>query len=494
MTDVECVACGARDVHEVAAWPMREPSRAFACRGCGVLFAWPQASSDRGDAPAAKQKPDAATAIAAAVARHFPSGNVPADLAILDRMLHREPRPLDSLRDIAAALPAGGYCVVSVPRLDALAQHRDPGFCLDGRRNLVAFTEASLRGLLARAGLDHVATLNELDHVLTKGRPLRLYLLARKVDAPRAEPNPAAALGPVVAAMEALRREASETVRCPACDGERTRIIERWRLTGGAHAAACDDCGLLFVHPQPTPEELTAHYTPEGYGAWKASGVDKEWAVQPAERRIKQRPPGLFHALEKYFPTLDARGAKLLDFGCGPGAWLDRFKRRGWDTYGIEPCTDAAFDRHTRVPAVPSEPQFDLVFLYHVLEHLPRPLDTLRELAGALRAGGHLFVSVPRLDALPIHHEVGYCLQPLHHIVAFTDACLRGLLVRAGLEVVASLSDLPHAFDNGLPTKLQVLARKPEPGAAVPSASANPAEALEPVIDAYLAAVRRKRA
>jgi SAM-dependent methyltransferase len=459
-----------------------------------VLFAHPQQPADPVDPPPGKQKADAAPAIAAAAEAYLPAGNRADGVRIVDRVLQRMAHPLAALREIAAAMPSGGCCVVSVPRLDTLAQHRDPGFCLDGRKNLVAFTEPALRGLLARAGLEHVATLNELDRTLTRGRPLRLHVLARKVERPRAQPDPAAALEPVIAAMEALRLEASIDVHCPACDSDRTHVIERWRLTGGAHATSCDECGLLFVHPQPTAEALAAHYTPEGYGAWKASGVDKEWAVEPAERRIKQRPPGLFHALDAYFPTLDARGARLLDFGCGPGAWLDRFKRRGWDTYGIEPCTDAAFDRHKQLTAVPSQPEFDLVFLYHVLEHLPRPLDTLRELAGALRTGGYLFVSVPRLDALSIHHEVGYCLQPLHHIVAFTDACLRGLLARAGLEVVASLSDLPHAFDNGLPTKLQVLARKPVPGTVLFSAPANLADALEPVIDAYLAAVRRKRA
>jgi SAM-dependent methyltransferase len=148
----------------------------------------------------------------------------------------------------------------------------------------------------------------------------------------------------------------------------------------------------------------------------------------------------------------------VLDFGCGSGAWLNELQDRGWVTYGIEPSTDLAFDRHARLLSIPTQAQFQFVIAYHVLEHLPRPLDTLHHLAQALCSGGHCFISVPRLDGLAAHGKMHYCLQKHNHIVAFTEACMRGLLARAGLETLTSL----HCLDRPdvPPHRLRLLARK----------------------------------
>ena len=264
--------------------------------------------------------------------------------------------------------------------------------------------------------------------------------------------------------------------------------IEQWRLSKkGASAAACLDCGLLFIDPQPSQEALDMLYTPDEYLEWKAGRLTGDWTPQRRESRSprRRRTPAIFTALDRFLPvTAAAAGSRVLDFGCGPGTWLDSFQDHGWDTYGIEPCTDTAFVRPKRLVAAPSEPQFDLVFLYHVLEHLPRPLETLREIGQALLPGGYCFVSVPRLDTLAVHCNPKYCLCPPHHIVASTEACLRGLLARAGLEVVAAFHDHASALKKGVPTKLQLLARKT---AMPPALQPDPAAALDPVIDAFIA-------
>lgn len=272
----------------------------------------------------------------------------------------------------------------------------------------------------------------------------------------------------------------AEIIECAACSGRHVEVVEQWRLGKDHHAVACLDCGLLFVHPQPPQEVLTAYYAPEG--GWQASREDK--SPRPPQTRTKGAAPAMMAALDKHFlASTPASGAKVLDFGCGTGTWLNTFQDHGWDTYGIEPSSDAAFVRHKRLAAIPTEPLFDLVLAYHVLEHLPRPLDTLRELEGALRPEGFCLVSVPRLDALSIHRDIKYCLHRRNHIVAFTEACLRGLCARAGLEVVAALHELDERFSKGQPIRMRLLARK----VATPAAEPDPASALKPVIEAFVA-------
>jgi len=547
---VECAACGGRDVYVVEQWPVRKGARGFACRTCGALFVQPfplqapsapKVTAAGSSAPSVPAKKGAAGALIAsldrffaasqprsgarvldlacgsggwlnafqdhgwdtagidtsadtAFARHTRLDALPQDpqfdLVIVHHALERRPRSLDTLLAVSRSLRPEGYCLVNVPRLETLAEHRDVAFCFGHRKSAVAFTEPCLRGLLARAGLEVVAALHDLDEEWSNGEPRALRLLARKAASVTPEPDPAAALAPVFQALAVVAEGPAPTapLECPACSGRNVQRWEQWRLSKKRdRAAACMDCGLLFVHPQPSMQTLAELYTPEGYAAWKTSNqTDKAWANLDAPKvETERRPtPALFELLDDFFPASAAAGASVLDFGCGPGTWLDRFQEHGWDTYGLEPCTNAAFSRHKQLRNVPSAPRFDLVFLYHVLEHLPRPLDTLRELAEAIVPGGYLLVSVPRLDRLSVHGQAEYCLHPRHHIVAFTEPCLRGLLARAGLTCVASLSDSKSAIKRGMPTKLQLLARRTT---TPPPLEPNPGAALKPVLEAFIA-------
>jgi SAM-dependent methyltransferase len=255
-------------------------------------------------------------------------------------------------------------------------------------------------------------------------------------------------------------------------------VVKEWRLGKDHRAVACLECGLLFVDPQPPPDVLDAYYAPEG--GWQASREEKS---KPARSRTKGAAPAMFAALDRHFPASTPRpGARVFDFGCGSGTWLNSFHDHGWDTSGLEPCSHEAFVRHKRLTEIPTDGRFDLVIAYHVLEHLPRPVDTLRELAQALRPGGHCLVSVPRLDRLSVHGDFKYCLHRRNHIVAFTEACLRGLFARAGMGVVAALHDLDERFSQGRPIRMRLLAQKGATAAVDP----DPAAALTPVIEAYV--------
>jgi SAM-dependent methyltransferase len=279
-------------------------------------------------------------------------------------------------------------------------------------------------------------------------------------------------------------------VACPACEGRRVEWFKQWKLPGKqARPYGCADCGLLFVHPQPTQESLDEYYAPGG--GWQASRTEK--SPKTPQTRTKGAAPAMFAALDRYFPTsTPVQGSTVFDFGCGPGTWLNSFQDHGWETWGLEPSSDDAFVRHHRLDAVPPEPRFDLVLAYHVLEHLPRPLETMRELARCLRPGGHFFVSVPRIDTLDAHKQVDYCIHPRHHIVGFTEVCLRGLLARAGFEVLATFHELDDRFSRGVPVRMRMLARKSAGTTAVPGAE--PIAALRPVVDAYVALREAARA
>jgi len=297
-------------------------------------------------------------------------------------------------------------------------------------------------------------------------------------------------------ATRPLHRLATERSTCPACDSPSIEMLEPLLLyetvekSRVGFAAGCRSCGLLFVNPPPNAHTLESFYSPEG--TWGASHVpeQRELLERQAQRALEgYRKPNakrrsrdfVLDALQQYAPVYDPpASAAVLDFGCGDGKLLNVLMETGWATYGIEPSSDVAFLRHTRLDRIPATPTFDLVLLHHVLEHLTNPLAIIEELAAAMRPGGTMFISVPRLDTLPQHGDFRYCLNARTHLVCFSEACLRDLLARAGLETAGVLDDpdLDARLTGGVPLRLRLVARK---GSGDPPRVARP---LDPAFDA----------
>ncbi len=291
-----------------------------------------------------------------------------------------------------------------------------------------------------------------------------------------------------------------EVSACPGCTSPRITLLDSFAIPRDARRrrirflSGCYDCGLLFSNPLPLADQLAEFYG-DG-GAWAARRAERRrWL----EAKYRRRPAGdqrlpdagkprrvrprdlLFEAVARYVPVhAPPPGASVLDFGCGDGKLLDWLQDRGWKTYGIEPSMDLAFFRHHRLMSLPQDRRFALVILNHVLEHLTDPLGALRQLAGALRDDGTLFLSVPRVDTLPEHGDFRYCVSGRTHPLCFSETCLRGLLARAGLSVTARLDaqELDEAFTQGRPLRLRLLAAR----TALPPAL--PDEPLVPAIRA----------
>jgi SAM-dependent methyltransferase len=252
---------------------------------------------------------------------------------------------------------------------------------------------------------------------------------------------------------------------CPVCESDRLRGLEVYRnlrrrvQPDRAFLAlmGCLTCGIVFTHPLPTEQQLEAFYaTGEGWEhRISAARAQLDAGLAKKQKRHDRQ-------LELLAPHLGG-GGRSLDFGCGQGAWLDALQAAGWDTAGFEPGPsqrEIASRRHRMIDAPPTEPEFDLILSYHVYEHLRDPMQTTRALAGALRGGGHLLISVPDLSRLPAHQDLTYVRGEVH-IFSYTHAGMASLLGLAGLEVVAWL-DTPEwdAVMASEPKRLRVLARK----------------------------------
>ena len=200
----------------------------------------------------------------------------------------------------------------------------------------------------------------------------------------------------------------------------------------------CSECGLQFIHPQPAPAALEKLYGEGFYSEAKRDDLISRLFARYEQLCYWDR----FRIFRRQPDNL-----KLLDVGSGNGHFLAFMRRRGWQVSGVEwsragveiarrqfdidvfqgPVEDAAF------PAS----HFDVVTLWHVLEHLPDPLETGKEIYRILKPGGTIVVAVPNVESFEaVYFKEKWALLDLpRHLYGFSPRTIELLLHAAGLEV-----------------------------------------------------------
>jgi SAM-dependent methyltransferase len=158
---------------------------------------------------------------------------------------------------------------------------------------------------------------------------------------------------------------------------------------------------------------------------------------------------GIFHRINngiRLRELRDVAAGRLLDVGCGKGRFLAAARDAGWRVLGIEfaPESAAAARKAHAVDVIsgdfltaPLEGGFDVITMWHVLEHLPDPAAALVKAAGLLRPGGRLVVSVPNNESLQarLGGEDWFHLDLPRHMFHFGPRSLAAMASSAGLRV-----------------------------------------------------------
>jgi SAM-dependent methyltransferase len=232
--------------------------------------------------------------------------------------------------------------------------------------------------------------------------------------------------------------------RCPADGGELLPAAFSATLDGVAYGMRrCPRCHRGVLDPRPDAEALASWYGPGYFG----SGSGK--FVLPIEafvewfrgRRARQAA-----ALLERGPA-PHRSRRILDVGCGSGQFLAALVERGYECHGTELSQETA-RRAAAVPGLrlhvgPVAPdsypagQFDLVSVWHVLEHLEDPDAMLRRCAGWLRSGGWLMLAVPNIDSWQarLYRGSWFHFDPPRHLFHFGPRSLETALTAAGYRV-----------------------------------------------------------
>lgn len=223
---------------------------------------------------------------------------------------------------------------------------------------------------------------------------------------------------------------------CNLCETREVSVIGRRGRSGKPlRTVACLACGLVWSDPRP--EGVRKYYERDYRLAYKHTFEPKPKHVLRAGRVALQR-------FDIVRPLL--RGsARVLDVGSGGGEFAYLLSRLGHRVQGVEPNMGYAryaatqYDLDITVGMIADAAlgagDFDLITIWHVLEHTEDPGAVLLQLSRALSADGRLVVEVPNVEAS--------CQAPHNtfheaHLYSFNQATLEALAAKSGLAVVSS--------------------------------------------------------
>jgi 2-polyprenyl-3-methyl-5-hydroxy-6-metoxy-1,4-benzoquinol methylase len=247
----------------------------------------------------------------------------------------------------------------------------------------------------------------------------------------------------------------STAVTCPVCSAG-ARSVLKLDTVPDYSILRCSNCRLVFSSPRPNAEELDQFYSSEyfqhsnsgnGYGyADYSSMADRNahrmWKPFLDYTDLAQKPP-----------------LRLLDVGCGTGGFLAEAKAAGWNGTGIE-LSQYAVDvankelglKVYRSDIFSNQLQpgsFDVVTMWHVLEHLIDPLASLRRAHDLLADDGVLFVELPNWDSAGRVFKGAHWkqLKPPEHINFFTTGSIAYAAREAGFTVGKCSTHYPSLAD-----------------------------------------------
>jgi len=206
----------------------------------------------------------------------------------------------------------------------------------------------------------------------------------------------------------------------------------------------CNSCGLIFTNPRPDKNSIGAYYESEDYISHTNS---KKGLLNNAYQFARKYAIHSKYSLVKSYSG--APNSALLDIGCGTGEFLGYCKEKGFKCIGIEPSADArklAKENHdlsvfdlNHLAAIESG-TFDLITMWHVLEHVHDLKPTIQTVKRILKSGGYYFVAVPNPESFDakFYGEYWAAFDVPRHLFHFAPATMKRIMEDAGLQFIGT--------------------------------------------------------
>ena len=243
--------------------------------------------------------------------------------------------------------------------------------------------------------------------------------------------------------------------RCPACDSSLVRPVfdtKDHSVSGESFSIwECDDCSMRFTQDSPDINSIGQYYKSENYISHTdtSQGLINRLYKIVRKRTLRQKRKLICKIAAK------EKGI-LLDVGSGTGAFVNEMKQNGWNVTGLEPDQDArrvakevlgcelkAIDELFHLP----ENAFDVITLWHVLEHVHDLHGYLQQFKKLLKPDGRLVVAVPNYTSFDasVYKEFWAAYDVPRHLYHFSPFSMKLLIDK---NVMRIISHKPMWFDS----------------------------------------------
>ena len=243
-----------------------------------------------------------------------------------------------------------------------------------------------------------------------------------------------------------------ELIQCPVCGSQELDPFLSTRdffLSGEEFTISkCGKCGFRFTNPRPEANELGRYYQSTDYISHSNT---RKGLFASVYQLVRKYTLSRKYALLRKFH----QQGKILDIGCATGQFLHYMESRGWVATGIEP------DEKTRNRAISEfglkvfpedqlnvfeNASFDVISMWHVLEHVSMLDQRMEQLKRLLKPGGTLIVALPNCNAHDARKYgmfwAGYDVP--RHLYHFTSSDVEFLFGKYGFKIIRVL---PMWFD-----------------------------------------------
>jgi len=213
---------------------------------------------------------------------------------------------------------------------------------------------------------------------------------------------------------------------------------------------ACLRCGFRTTSPRPDKNSISSYYKSEQYVSHNDASGGLINAVYRTVRSYTLR------SKVNLINTLNGGNGQILDVGCGTGAFLESCQQAGWQVTGMEPDQDARSiaieklqtDIKPNLDVLSGTSPFDIITLWHVLEHIADLNESIEQLHQLLTVQGTLLIAVPNSDSYDASYFKEYWAaydvpRHLHH---FTPSTIELLFNKHGFKLVEKRPMLFDAF------------------------------------------------
>lgn len=211
----------------------------------------------------------------------------------------------------------------------------------------------------------------------------------------------------------------------------------------------CKNCGFKFTNPRPDLTQIGDYYKAESYISH--TNTSKGLIAK------------LYHSVRKYtlkgklnlINSLIPQKGKLLDVGCGTGMFLNECREDGWRVNGIEPDGGARqiaeeinkASIKTEILSSFKNETFEIITMWHVLEHVHLLNETVDWLKERLSENGYLIIAVPNHESkdAEIYQEHWAAYDVPRHLYHFSQKSIKQLFEQKGFSLKETL---PMKFDS----------------------------------------------